>query len=1471
MYQKTTTMNANNKPITSSKRQRTTILTKDSRNAIKHSNFHHEYTQDEQLQIITKHLISITKKRDIKIKYNDLRQAKDKRGYWFYDMNRNILSYIDSKFLATWRTTASKRDHYFVRQFRGFSLHTFGDGYNKYSSQALEIPLLSRIWEIITNCRNFANSMQDHRSQQHINAWVIDVCVLLCELKDPFFWSPLNLVKFLARFYSVVLRFKDYQDHGYQGQSLNFGDITSIDIVLASIALFKVPANVMDGLKKLSLFTNKKIMDSPSFFIDLFMQFFQIIKDSIEWMKTLLPESTHTFLDYLVLPLDFAITLKHIRRLEEIIFSYNKNPQIMFKGDFRIKVKELQKDLRDSKHFLRILDSQNYRHTKVMYETFKKHIYNVASTYDTSARIEPLCFVFEGAPGTGKSTFMNLLVNYLVKKNKSVYNHTCTAVESGKDFYDDYLGEDVFVMDDVGQQGISQWRQIINFVSPVKYPLECASAELKNTKYFNSKIILITTNRFSSLTNFIRSDCISEPEALFRRCHVFNFDKCKNGAGNIVYKKFDHIQRGWITNNFHPMHRVSPMVDPSVPLEPKSSSIAWVNHLLNHMYAYNKSEATRSDINGDLEIQIDANARYYEQLDSSYDGSNDVWSDTYAPQTLFTEMRNRFDIATSRSEEDPNAVLNTANKAYTGFGIFKDVILEYLSYISAEVSEQISSLPAVSSSYILGTTFGILGLLGAGLLIKKISGNNKDENEIIDSFIVDWRLQMKGEGMYEEDIQPDNKLETLQRRMRFVELIDKNGKRQMFQAFPSGRRLISINHSHTTPEGILNVFKTWDDASNKRYELNNIPFKVVYENPDRDISIFELPLTVPMYKDSSAILFPTNKIERNKNLNFINCDGVVSLIGNNKINDRNFTIENYKRNLIVKTGDAYLYPITSSGLCGSLLFDTTNGLVGMHIAGNTQHGVATRFTKDDLLTIRKHLETDSTNIPELRTMSGEEEFSGARVHNKDHPVKLAMKKTNLTQSELHSSLSELAEQVGVKAPANLKAFGKDTILKMGTKSFGVQPSIPFSEIEFAQSCIDSFLTDFGDCEDSEVIRGGGGLAPLNKNSVNGLGYENDKSLYINFEDGSFTPDFTQRLDEFVKDCNNDALKMKDLVFYEALKDELKPLAKVNKPRTFRVAPLHHTVLCKRTMGKLLVHVKEHMWENQICIGMNPYKDFDRLYRNMKSCDNVFDGDIGNWDGGTNSQVQDAIKEIILKRYKGKHHKTLSVLLNSMSRTFVNIRDHAYLTTHSMPSGCWVTALFNSLYNRFITAACFYRNLEKHHRLKEATITNFLQITDFVMGDDKICGTPNKFEDIYNAITAKEFFESIAMRFTDGEKGEIITPFKDVQNLVFLKRKFRYHRTLEKVVGALSLETIINSLRWFDSNKDYAVVMGGKMTAFQYEIFLHEDDEIKNKVLGEASTSISYTSFSDERIKQSMETEDDMYATVQRYQNKFFDY
>lgn len=1313
-------------------------------------------------------------------------------------------------------------------------MHIFGDGYNKYESQLLALPILSSLWGLVSKTKNMIQSMRDIRSQHHINAWIVDLCVALSELKDPMFWSPINLLRFLARFYSMILRFKDYYSNDFtlfKSQSIEFNDISSIDVLLATIAMFGVPVTVMDGLKKLSLFTNKKILDTPSMFMELFIQFFHILKDSVDWIKTYLPESLHAYLNYFCIPLDFGITYKSIRKLEEIIFTYNKNPQVMFKEEFRIKVLNLDKELSSNLQFLQIITSPNYRHTSTMYKSFKDNILKLAKTYDTSSRIEPLCIVLEGPPGSGKSTFMNLFVNYLVKKNYSVYNHTCAAVETGKDFYDDYLNQDVFVMDDVGQQGVSQWRQIINFVSPVKYPLECAVAEMKNTKYFNSKIILVTTNRFSNLSGFTKSDCIAEPQALFRRCHVINFDNCKNGEGNMVYKKFDYVTNSWYEDMFLKTHNMSENVPAHMSISNKAKSIGWMYHIMNHMYNYNESQGVRSIIDDTLFNAIE------------HESNNFTYQDTFAEQSLDSDY-------------------------FKGFGIFKEVITEFISTMYNNVLELLNIYSVEIGQNIAYGALGALGVLGVIVLIMKITGSNKNEEEIIQDFIVDWRLKMKGEGMYEQDINLDNKVETLQKRMRFVELIDKKGRRQLFQSLPSGRRLLIVNHGHTTNEGILNVFKTWDDAKNKKYELNNIPFTVVYEDPDKDISILELPLVIPLYKDSSDILFPENKIERNKNLYFINCDGNVSLVGNNKVNDRNFTIENYKRNIDVKSGEVILYPISASGLCGSLLYDITNGLVGMHIAGNTQHGVACKFSCQDLKIIKSYLRAN-TSI-ELRSISAEEDFSGARIHNDVFQVKPPLLKTSLKPTELAVPLRELAEEVGLKAPPNFKVFGKDTILKMGVKSLKPIPYIPEDEIEFAKKCIDHFLIDFNDVSDLEVIKGGHGLAPLNPDSVNGLGYDKDKSEYIDFERGVFKEPLKIRLESFISDCTFDTVKLKDLMFYEALKDELKPIEKINKPRTFRVAPLHHTVLCKRTMGRLLVHIKNNMWENQIAIGMNPYVDFHKLYMKLKRNDNVFDGDIGNWDGGTNAIIQDAVKDLIINRYKGKYPDTLRVLLNSMIRTFVNIRNESYLTTHSMPSGCWVTALFNSLYNRFITACCFYRNLKKNKRIDEATVENFLTLTDFVMGDDKICGVSNKFKDIYNALTVKEYFESLSMRFTDGEKGEITAPFKGLHELVFLKRKFRYHRKLDKIVGALSLETIINSLRYYDINKDYDVVLDGKLTAFQFEIFLHENEDIKDFVLTEAKQILYFREFTDDRIAESM-VKEETYAQIQRYQNKFYDY
>ena len=107
------------------------------------------------------------------------------------------------------------------------------------------------------------------------------------------------------------------------------------------------------------------------------------------------------------------------------------------------------------------------RYLEEIYKAFNSNIVKYVKTFTVSSRTEPTCFVFEGPAGCRKSTVMNALVQVCRRDNRSVYIHCVPSVDAGKDFYDDYENQDVFVMDDVGQQGLSQWRTIINFVPPV--------------------------------------------------------------------------------------------------------------------------------------------------------------------------------------------------------------------------------------------------------------------------------------------------------------------------------------------------------------------------------------------------------------------------------------------------------------------------------------------------------------------------------------------------------------------------------------------------------------------------------------------------------------------------------------------------------------------------------------------------------------------------------------------------------------------------------------------------------------------------------------------------------------------------------------------------------------------------------------------------------------------------------------------
>jgi len=151
----------------------------------------------------------------------------------------------------------------------------------------------------------------------------------------------------------------------------------------------------------------------------------------------------------------------------------------------------------------------------------------------------------------------------------------------------------------------------------------------------------------------------------------------------------------------------------------------------------------------------------------------------------------------------------------------------------------------------------------------------------------------------------------------------------------------------------------------------------------------------------------------------------------------------------------------------------------------------------------------------------------------------------------------------------------------------------------------------------------------------------------------------------------------------------------------------------------------------------------------------------------------------------------------------------------------LTAMYNSLVNRFYTAMWYYREMKKHNRTP--TVVNFEKnIIDYVYGDDKLNAIRDPELTFLNAITMRDFFQSIGMDFTDSKKGVIVEPYQSVQDITFLKRSFVYHKKIKQIVGPLDLNTIYSSISWIDGRKDPEIVMRDKINAFQREMFLHEE-------------------------------------------------
>lgn len=1262
------------------------------------------------------------------------------------------------------------------------------------------ITYMSKIYSYITNCVDKIEQIKKFNYKE----FCLDIVSFFLSIYQQFEQNSLcNIASILFDFYRLVSRNYLMKAEGF-------------DTFFMSAASLFMPPKLYEVFRRMQTFSNVKILDDFKIFQDILTCTFDFIKGCIDvipiddkcklFLSTSL-EKLFCFKDYFI--------MKEIRDLVQVFKSDNR---ITADLTFQNRVNCVDKKIQEDVFVLEWARKSNV--ARLLLEEFS-HIKRVVDSYLATSRVEPCCFIFEGPAGSGKSLMLNNLSTIL---KRSKYVHSTKSFMDGKNFYDMYCNEDVYIEDDIGQQGVSQWRTMINFVSSVKCPLECAEIKNKGVKFFSSKIMLLSTNHFMTLPPLLKSDCISEIEALHRRGYVFDFSSMRIDVdgyykGKLNFKIYDVMRKVWLTdfpetvNKYLKQHNIKfsstfSIEEPS--LENNLRLYSWVKDIVLLCEKSKINTATNFDI-----------SRFTDEINafSIFNAETKAYKFEYQGVNIghFIPTFMEFDDSFFNANE---IWINGCQVIITGIEkYFNSPSLDFFLWLTWKFNSllfvTVQDPDLTSDMFIANLVCLIMNFLIIFLLYKLVKGLIK---------VVTPKAKDKGKFIAEStDLHPS--IYAIQKQLFEVDLISQAGKLQA-HGLCSGHCVLVTSHMVLGDTGFLTLYK--NRTVNHRL-LDNKKFKVVFRDDKADVAILMIDEFFPTPFKNLSKHFKEMGDKTSPKLWFVNSQGAVQLesrIINKTIIDKyHLTYENGQ----TFTGDIdknnLLYDIRGDGQCGSLIVSPFKGVVGVHVAGSAINGigVASFFGKELLNKIKGILEKDDKFMIDVEISDKDQhDFSGIKL-SVDFAASTP-KVTNFRRSPLYGLFEPERE------PVDLSIFGPHTVKDVAKKSFKPVKDITLEEADFIETCLHQIIEDFTDITEKEVVLGGVGLSRLNKDSCNGFCKLKEKSEYVDYENGQYTDLLkTERLN-FIEDCINGKINLQDIAWVETLKDELRSIEKNRVPRSFRYCNVVLQVLNKEVFGNFVRNMMRNRWFNGVMIGINPYKDWDQLYNKIVQ-DSVnggfFDGDFKNWDGGMLPQIQEIVMKVLGDHYVGKLPKCVfNSLLQCLVGCLVIVNDDVYLTNHSMPSGYFLTALINCIVNFCYSTLWYYRTIKNQRNIdlsfRSPTVGDFFKTLFPATYGDDLLSVVKKEPHLFNAISFAKFCDEIGLGFTTASKTAIIDEFSSFDNLTFLKRSFAFDPRIGRVMCPLDLRTVRSSIMYYDSQKDLLTVMYDKLHAFQREIYLHKN-------------------------------------------------
>jgi len=333
----------------------------------------------------------------------------------------------------------------------------------------------------------------------------------------------------------------------------------------------------------------------------------------------------------------------------------------------------------------------------------------------------------------------------------------------------------------------------------------------------------------------------------------------------------------------------------------------------------------------------------------------------------------------------------------------------------------------------------------------------------------------------------------------------------------------------------------------------------------------------------------------------------------------------------------------------------------------------------------------------------------------------------------------------------------------------------------------------------------------------------------------------EELEKLAMEC-----KRGEVVFVDSLKDELRKLPKVadGSTRVFSACNFEYLILWRKYFGPFSVWLMRNKIINMCGVGINCYSaEWDFLARMMKSKGKkTLAGDYKGFDTCHVVEILWAICDMINDWFddgelNARIRRTLfAEMIYSIHISGATI----YEWFGKLPSGHPFTTIINCLHNLILLMLCW---VDLNPKGLDGLADFFEHVYANVFGDDNIINISEYAATFFNQQTLPDAMLKYGFIYTDETKSGEIRPFRDIEEITYLKRQFRYDAELGRYVAPLDMVSILELPYWYHKDVNEAGKTIDNFEAALGELSLHKRevfDEWAPKMLNAARYELRYT-------------------------------